>query len=65
MLEHLKANTLVARPIVSPELVRTLYICEMADRPSTFPLETIRELCINLALDAVSSGRWDAHVTVD
>tara|TARA_B100001093_G_scaffold508217_1_gene570013 strand:- start:175 stop:1101 length:927 start_codon:yes stop_codon:yes gene_type:complete len=65
MQEYLKANTLVARPIVSPKLVRTLYICEMADRPSTFALETIRKLCILFTLEAVSSGRWNARVNFD
>jgi LysR family nitrogen assimilation transcriptional regulator len=62
MQEHLAEGSLVARPIVAPELVRTLYICEMTDRPPTFALETVRQLCINLTLDAVASGRWDAKV---
>lgn len=65
MQEHLEAGTLVARPIVSPELVRTLYICEMADRPATFALETIRQLCITLTLDAVSNGKWHARIALD
>lgn len=62
MQEHLAEGSLVARPIVAPELVRTLYICEMTDRPPTFALETVRQLCINLTLDAIASGRWDAKV---
>ena len=62
MKEHLDAETIVARQIVSPELKRTLYMCEMSDRPATFALETIRQLCINLTLDAISSGRWEAQV---
>ncbi len=64
MQEHLEAGTLVSRPIVEPELVRTLYICEMSDRPATFALETIRQLCINLTLDAVATNRWDAKVAM-
>ena len=64
MKEHLDAETLVARQIVSPELKRTLYMCEMSDRPATFALETIRQLCINLALDAISSGQWKAQVAL-
>lgn len=64
MKEHLDAETIVARQIVSPELKRTLYMCEMSDRPATFALETIRQLCINLTLDAISSGRWEAQVAL-
>lgn len=64
MKEHLDAKTIVARQIVSPELKRTLYMCEMSDRPATFALETIRQLCINLTLDAISSGRWEAQVAL-
>lgn len=64
MKEHLDAGTIVARQIVSPELKRTLYMCEMSDRPATFALETIRQLCINLTLDAISSGRWEAQVAL-
>jgi len=64
MKEHLDAETLVARQIVSPELKRTLYMCEMSDRPATFALETIRQLCINLTLDAISSGQWEAQVAL-
>ena len=62
MQEHVKAGTLITRPIVSPELERKLCICEMADRPASFALETIRQLCVDLVLDAVSSGRWDARI---
>jgi LysR family nitrogen assimilation transcriptional regulator len=64
MKEHLDAKTIVARQIVSPELKRTLFMCEMSDRPATFALETIRQLCINLTLDAISSGRWEAQVAL-
>lgn len=65
MQEHLETGTLVSRPIVSPELVRTLHICELADRPATFALETIRQLCVKLSLDAVATGRWEASAAVD
>ena len=64
MKEHLDAETIVARQIVSPELKRTLFMCEMSDRPATFALETIRQLCINLTLDAISTGRWEAQVAL-
>ena len=61
MQDPLESGGLVARPIVEPDLTRTLYMCELADRPATFALETVRELCISLTLDAVASGRWDAR----
>ena len=36
-------------------------LCELADRPATFALETVRQLCLTLSLDAVASGRWQAR----
>ncbi len=61
MQEHLESGALASRPIVTPELTRTLYICELADRPATFALETVRHLCVTLSLDAVAGGRWKAR----
>lgn len=61
MREHIESGALASRPIVAPELNRTLYICELADRPATFALETVRHLCMTLSLDAVESGRWQAR----
>lgn len=61
MKEHLESGALISRPIASPELNRTLYICELSDRPATFALETVRHLCVTLSLDAVASGRWQAR----
>ena len=61
MQEHMESGALTSRPIVTPELNRTLYICELADRPATFALETVRHLCVTLSLDAVASGRWQAQ----
>jgi LysR family nitrogen assimilation transcriptional regulator len=61
MREHIESGALASRPIVAPELNRTLYICELADRPATFALETVRHLCMTLSLDAVASGRWQAR----
>ena len=61
MKEHLESGALISRPIASPELNRTLYICELSDRPATFALETVRHLCVTLSLDAVASGCWQAR----
>ncbi len=40
---------------------RTLYLCEMAGRPATFALETMRGLMLSLVDEAVRSGRWEAR----
>jgi LysR family nitrogen assimilation transcriptional regulator len=61
--EHIESGLLHYRPIVEPELSRTLYICELADRPATYALETVRDLMVGLVRLAVRSGRWEARVT--
>lgn len=63
MYEHIESGLLHYRPIVEPELSRTLYICELADRPATYALETVRDLMVDLVRLAVRSGRWEARVT--
>ena len=62
MYEHIESGLLHFRPIIEPELSRTLYICELADRPATFVLETVRDLMVNLVRLAVTSGRWEARI---
>ncbi len=56
-------DVLAVRPIIDPEITRTLYFCEMVDRPATFALETVRQLCIRLILEAVASGNWEAEIS--
>ncbi len=60
MQEHLESGALSVRPIVEPELSRTLYICELSDRPPTYALEAVRDVMISLVAKAVRSGRWEA-----
>ncbi|UUP18322.1 LysR family transcriptional regulator [Nitratireductor thuwali] len=62
MYEHIESGLLHYRPIVDPALSRTLYICEMADRPATFALETVRSLMVNLVRLAVTAGKWEARL---
>ena len=62
MQEHLESGALHFRPIVEPELSRTLYICEMAERPATFALEAVRTLTLELVADAVRAGKWEARL---
>ncbi len=60
--EQLAEGSLHARPIIEPELSRTLYICELASRPPTFALEAIRQLLLELVEQAVETGRWEARL---
>ena len=62
--EHLDRGTLVSRPIVQPTLNRILFVGELSDRPPSFALEAIRQLCIDLTVDAVKSGRWKASLVI-
>jgi len=58
--DDIASGALHARPIVEPDLVRTLHVCEMVDRPATFALEMVRSLCLDYVSEAVSSGTWQA-----
>ena len=58
--EKLATGELRARPVIEPELDRTLYLCELIDQPPTFAQERVRELIMSLVRDAVRGGRWDA-----
>lgn len=60
MQEQIASGALHVRPIVEPELSRTLHLCELADRPSTFALEAVRALVLDLVDEAVRAGRWEA-----
>jgi LysR family nitrogen assimilation transcriptional regulator len=61
MREELAAGTLVARPIVEPELLRTLQLCRLADRQVTYVLEAMRSLLIALVGAAIADGTWQAR----
>jgi LysR family nitrogen assimilation transcriptional regulator len=65
MSELLADGTLHARPIIAPELSRRLYVCEIAERPATFALETVRRLLLDLIAEAVARGKWDASLLID
>ncbi|MCO6383289.1 MAG: LysR family transcriptional regulator [Vannielia sp.] len=62
MQDQLDRGTVTARPIVSPELSRTLHICRLASRPSTYASEAIRETLLSHVRQAVASGVWDAQM---
>lgn len=62
MREHIDSGALHWRPITAPVLTRTLYLCDLADRPPTIALETIRGLICDLVAGAVASGDWEARL---
>ena len=64
MQEHLESGALHFRPIVEPELSRTLYVCEMAERPATFALEAVRKDILDLVADAVNMRKWEARLVM-
>jgi len=62
MQDQLERGTVRARPIISPVLSRTLYICHLAARPRTYALEAVRATLLNHVRAAVSSGAWEAQM---
>lgn len=62
MGDEIKSGRLHWRPIISPTLTRTLYLCEQTDRPPTIALETIRDLIRDLMVRAVKDGIWPARL---
>ena len=64
MQDQLAKGTVHFRPIVEPELSRTLYMCELTSRPPTFALEAVRNLALELIEEAVNDGRWEAKLVL-
>ncbi|MER8375865.1 LysR substrate-binding domain-containing protein [Mesorhizobium sp. M1338] len=64
MKEHIESGALHFRPIIEPELSRTLFICEIADRTGTFAAEAVRAVILDLVADAVIKGKWDATLSI-
>ncbi len=50
-----------ARPIIEPELKRTLYVCELTQRRASFAIETVRDTVIEMIHDAIRRGAWEAE----
>ncbi|WP_417205554.1 LysR family transcriptional regulator [Antarctobacter sp.] len=62
--ELIDSGQLHSRPIISPALNRTLFLCELADRNATYALEAVRHLILRLVLATVNEGNWDARITL-
>lgn len=60
--EHIESGMLVHRPIVSPQLSRKLYLCELASRPPRFALEAMSGLIMELLQNSVERGDWKARM---
>ncbi len=60
MQEPIDQRQLHFRPIIEPELSRTLHICELAERPPTVALETVREIVLTLIAESIQDNVWDA-----
>jgi LysR family transcriptional regulator, nitrogen assimilation regulatory protein len=65
MQEQLQTGALHCRPIIQPELSRTLYLCDLQDRAPSHALDVVRALVLDLVRDAVRSGRWEARLITD
>lgn len=62
MRERLAAGDIVSRPIIEPTLHRTLYLCQLTQRPPTVAREVIHELIVELVRGAVDRGVWAARL---
>ena len=61
MREQLERGVVHARPIIEPSLSRTLYLCQLADRPATYVLEAMRRLMLDLIHREIDTGNWQAR----
>ncbi len=60
MRDQIASGSLHFRPIIKPELSRTLYLCELTNRPATYALEAVRDVILNLVSGAVQKNEWEA-----
>jgi DNA-binding transcriptional LysR family regulator len=62
--EQLKAGRLVAREVIEPKLTRTLYLCRLRNRPSTYVMEEMARLILSLIAEQVRNGSWEAATLI-
>ena len=62
MQDQLDRGSVRARPIVAPELSRTLHLCRLASRPPTFATEAVQALLLQHVRGAVTAGSWEAQL---
>ena len=56
--EHIEAGHVVSREIHRPIMLRTLYLCERADKPPSRAVQLVRDVILQLVADEVQAGRW-------
>jgi len=56
--EHIQQGTIVAREISRPVILRTLYLCEQADKPASRVVQLVRDMLMQLIADEITAGRW-------
>lgn len=56
--EHIEAGHIVSREIHRPIMLRTLYLCERADKPPSRAVQLVRDVVLQLVADEVQAGRW-------
>ena len=49
------------RPIIAPQLYRTLALCELETRRPSFAAEALRDLILTLIRKAVADSTWNAR----
>lgn len=62
--EQLAAGTLIAREVIEPTLIRTLYLCRLRNRPMTYAMEEMRRLMLALIAEQVGRGAWEANLLI-
>jgi len=62
--EQIEAGRLVAREVIEPKLIRTLYLCRLRNRPMTYAMEEMRRLMLALIADRVGQGAWQATLLI-
>lgn len=63
--EELKSGKLVARAVIDPRPVRTLYLVSSLDAQPTFLRERISSLIVDLVRDAVRDGQWEGARAIE
>jgi len=58
---QVEAGLLHTRPIIAPQLYRTLVLCELENRRPSFAAEAVRDLILKLIRKAVADGTWNAR----
>ena len=61
MREQLADGSLNARRVVAPELLRTLHLCHLANRPASFVMEAMRKFIIEMFSIVIATGGWEAR----